>query len=94
MDLVSSFHHLSSIELGVFIMVVITRKKGETKDSLFRKFTRSFIEEDVVSEVRKKLFYKKPSLRRKEDEKERLKHISRMKKRIPFQRKTRFFRSY
>ncbi len=53
-------------------MVVMIKKKGETKDSLFRKFTRSFIEEDIVTEVRNKLFYKKPSLVRKEKEKERL----------------------
>lgn len=54
-------------------MVYVNRKKGETKETLFRKFTRSFIDEDIVNEVRKKLFYKKPSLKRKEEEKERMK---------------------
>jgi len=54
-------------------MVVIKRKTGETKDSVFRKFTRSFIDENIVDEVRKKQFYKKPSLVRQEEEKERLK---------------------
>ena len=54
-------------------MVYVNNKKGETKEALFRKFTRSFIDEDIVNEVRKKLFYKKPSLKRKEDEKERMK---------------------
>lgn len=58
-------------------MVYMNKKKGETKDSLFRKFTRSFIDEDVVTDVRKKLFYKKPSLVRQEEEKERLKSIKR-----------------
>lgn len=53
-------------------MVFVTKRKGETKDSMFRKFTRSFIDEDIVTEVRSKLFYKKPSLLRKEKEKERL----------------------
>lgn len=57
-------------------MVFVTKRKGETKDSLFRKFTRSFIDEDIVTEVRSKLFYKKPSLLRKEKEKERLKRKS------------------
>lgn len=52
-------------------MVYVIKKKGETKDSLFRKFTKSFIDEDIINEVRKKLFYKKPSLVRKEEEKER-----------------------
>ena len=54
-------------------MVFVSKKKGETKETLFRKFTRSFIDEDIVTEVRKKLFYKKPSLKRKEEEKERMK---------------------
>lgn len=58
---------------GVLIMVFVSKKKGESKDTLFRKFTRMFIEENVVDEVRKKLFYKKPSLLRKEKEKELLK---------------------
>ena len=54
-------------------MVVVTKKKGESKDSLFRKFTRAFIDEDIVNTLKKKQFYKKPSLKRKEEEKERLK---------------------
>ena len=53
-------------------MVVVTKKKGESKDSMFRKFTKIFIEENIVDIVRKKQFYKKPSLQRKEKEKERL----------------------
>ncbi len=57
-------------------MVYVTKKKGETKETLFRKFTRSFIDEDIVTEVRKKLFYKKPSLKKKEEEKERIKRHS------------------
>ncbi len=52
-------------------MVVVTKKSGESKDSMFRKFTRIFIEENIVDEVRNKLFYKKPSILRKEKEKER-----------------------
>ncbi len=52
-------------------MVIVTKKRGESKDSMFRKFTKIFIEENVVDEVRKKQFYKKPSILRKEKEKER-----------------------
>jgi len=54
-------------------MVLVSKKKGESKDKLFRKFTKIFIEENIVDEVRNKLFYKKPSLLRKEREKELLK---------------------
>lgn len=55
-------------------MVVVTRKKGESKDSLMRKFTKTFIEEDIINQVKKKQFYKKPSLLRKEKEKERMQY--------------------
>ena len=58
-------------------MVFVSKKKGESKDKLFRKFTKIFIEENIVDEVRSKLFYKKPSLLRKEKEKELLKSRSR-----------------
>lgn len=51
-------------------MVVVNKKKGESKDILFRKFSKIFVEENVVDEVRKKLFYKKPSTVRKEKEKQ------------------------
>lgn len=66
-------------------MVVLVKKKGETKDALFRKFTRSFIDENILDEVRERQFYKKPSLRRKEEEKERLKrkhHRPLMRRRV------------
>ena len=53
-------------------MVVLTKKQGESKDILLKKFSRMFVEEDIVTEVRKKLFYKKPSLLKKEREKERM----------------------
>ena len=53
-------------------MVVMTKKPGESKDVLLKKFSRMFIEENIVDEVRKKLFYKKPSLLKKEREKERM----------------------
>lgn len=53
-------------------MVVVSKKKGETKDAMFRKFSKMFIEEDIVKDVRDGLFYKKPSKERQEREKERL----------------------
>ncbi|MFA9288514.1 MAG: 30S ribosomal protein S21 [Weeksellaceae bacterium] len=55
-------------------MVVVKRKKGETKDAIFRKFTRAFIDEEIMTQVRERLFYKKPSQVRKEVAKERLKN--------------------
>lgn len=55
-------------------MVVIQKKKGETKESMFRKFSRMFMQEDVVDEVRSRMYYKRPSQQRKEEEIERLKN--------------------
>ena len=55
-------------------MVYVMRKKGDSKDAVFRKFTRSFIDEDILNEVKNRLFYKKPSLLKKERAKERLKN--------------------
>jgi len=67
-------------------MVVVTKKKGESKDSLFRKFSRAFMDEDIVNTLKKKQFYKKPYLIRKEEEKERLKkrHQKRFYRRIKY----------
>ena len=71
---------------GVIIyMVVLTKKKGETKDSLFIKFSRIFIDDDIVNTLKKKQFYKKPSLVRKEEEKERRKN--RYTRKIKFTRR-------
>jgi ribosomal protein S21 len=53
-------------------MVVITKKKGDTKDSMLRKFTKTFIEEDMINELRDKQYYKKPSRLKKEKLKDRL----------------------
>lgn len=54
-------------------MVVVIKKKGETKDSLFRKFSKIFLEEDIINALKKKQFYRKPSLAKKEEEKEKRK---------------------
>lgn len=62
-------------------MVVVVKKKGESKDNLFRKFSRIFIEENILEEIRNRLFYKKPSLVRKEKKKLRVYNIKNIKKR-------------
>ncbi|EKE15016.1 MAG: hypothetical protein ACD_12C00199G0002 [uncultured bacterium] len=67
-------------------MVFVTKRKGESKDSMFRKFTRSFIDEEIVDTLRKKMFYKKPSLKRKEEEKERMKNRSLKRRKVVFKK--------
>lgn len=54
-------------------MVQVKKKKGENKDAIFKKFTKLFIEGEIVDEVRKRQYYKKPSQVEKEEAKERLK---------------------
>jgi len=61
-------------------MVVIIKNKSDTKDAMFRKFSRAIMEEDLVNELRKRQFYKKPSLKRKDDEKELLARRARMRR--------------
>lgn len=60
-------------------MVVVIKKKGESKDNLFRKFSRSFIEENILEEIRNRLFYKKPSLVKKEKKKLKMSNIKNIK---------------
>ena len=67
-------------------MVLVIKRKGESKDSMFRKFTRSFIDEKIVDTLRKKMFYKKPSLKRKEEEKERMKNRSLKRRKVVFKK--------
>jgi len=54
-------------------MVVVTNKKGKSIDSMFREFSKRFFESKIVDEVRAKMYYKRPSQVRKEEEKEQLK---------------------
>jgi ribosomal protein S21 len=54
-------------------MIVISKKKGEPKDNMFRKFSKMFKEEDIVYEVNRKMFYKKDSLLKKEKDRDKIK---------------------
>ncbi|MEX1052296.1 MAG: 30S ribosomal protein S21 [Patescibacteria group bacterium] len=56
---------------GGKIMVIVKKNRGESKDSMFRKFSKIFMDENIIDDVRDRLFYKKPSIVRKEKEKER-----------------------
>ncbi len=54
-------------------MIVVLKKKGENNDSMFKKFSRMFKEEDIIFEVNRKMFYKKPALLKKEKDREKAK---------------------
>lgn len=54
-------------------MIVVEKKKNETTDKLFRKFTKIFRDEDIVFDVNRKIVYKNPALLKKEKLREKLK---------------------
>lgn len=54
-------------------MIVIVKKKGETTDKILRKFTKMFRDDDIIFDVNKKVFFKKPSLLKKEKLREKMK---------------------
>lgn len=68
-------------------MVVVKRGKGESSESVWRKFGRMNYEENLVDELRARKYYKKPSLVRKEEEKLRGKRKV-VKVRKPFRKPT------
>jgi len=44
--------------------IVVTKKKGESKDDVIGKFRRLCTEEDITEEIRKRAAYVKPSEKR------------------------------
>lgn len=46
-------------------MVYVKKGPGETTDSLIRKFSKKVLSEGILAELKKREFYKKPSLKRK-----------------------------
>ncbi len=51
-------------------MVSVRKTRDQSKDSILRKFSRLVAEEGIVEEVRNRMFYKSPSLVKKEKAKE------------------------
>lgn len=46
-------------------MVYVKKGPGETTDSLIRKFSKKVLNEGIMAELKKREFYRKPSLKRK-----------------------------
>ncbi len=47
-------------------MVVVKKLPGDSDDSLIRKFSRKVMSEGIVQEAKRREFYLKPSLARKQ----------------------------
>ena len=61
-----------SADWGCLIfMVFVKARRGESSDSLIRKFTRKALEEGIVQQIRDRQFFKPPSEIRKEMAKRR-----------------------
>lgn len=57
--------------------IIVKAGPGDTSDQLIRKFKKKIQQEQILTELREKEFYKKPSLIRKE----KLSELKRKKKR-------------
>ncbi|MBM3188223.1 MAG: 30S ribosomal protein S21 [Chloroflexi bacterium] len=55
-------------------MTTVVRESGESFDSLFRRFRKNVQQERILSEVRRRRFYEKPSqIRKRKAAKKRVK---------------------
>ena len=55
-------------------MTTVVRENGESFDSLFRRFRKNVQQERILSEVRRRRFYEKPSqIRKRKAAKKRVK---------------------
>lgn len=59
------FSPIAIAEGGIFTMAEIRVKENESLDSALRRFKRSCAKAGVISEVRKREHYEKPSVKRK-----------------------------
>ena len=50
-------------------MVKVVAQPGEPSDSVIRKFSKKVFTEGVLTDLKKREFYKKPSVRRTEEKK-------------------------
>lgn len=59
---------------------IVKAKKDETTDSVIRRFKKRILIDDIINLVKRKEFYIKPALLRKEAKKELSKRLSRERK--------------
>jgi small subunit ribosomal protein S21 len=61
-------------------MVFVKAQPGDSSDSMIRKFTRKVLSEGILQDLKKREFYQKPSLIKKDKARElsrRLRHPNR-----------------
>lgn len=60
--------------------IVVKAKKDESTDSIIRKFKKKVLNEDILTEIRKREFHQSPSVIRKEKKNEirRKKYVDRL----------------
>jgi len=59
------------------VAIIVRKKPGESDDQLVSAFRRKAFKEDVVSEVKERQYYEKPSARRHRRKKELKREIKR-----------------
>ncbi|TSC86661.1 MAG: 30S ribosomal protein S21 [Microgenomates group bacterium Gr01-1014_16] len=61
----------------VYMATVVRKKPGQSDDKLIADFRKKVLAEDLIEEIKKREFYKKPSVLKQERIKERRKMRSR-----------------
>ena len=51
-------------------MVSVKKRRDQSKDSMLRRFSRLVMDEGIIDEVKDRMYYKSPSLVKKEKTKE------------------------
>lgn len=59
-----------SVSKGGVYMVVVKKMPGDSDDALIRKFSRKVLVEGIMQEAKRREFYLKPSLARKQKKEE------------------------
>ena len=57
--------------VNVIMATVVKAKADEPSDSVIRRFKKQVLMDDILTEIRKREFYKKPSQEKQERRKER-----------------------
>lgn len=67
--------------------IIVRAKHDESTDSVIKRFKRRLISDNLLTLLKKKEFYMKPALLRKEAAKDLKKRIARVKKGLPPRRR-------
>ena len=65
-----SINNFKNRKGGVLKLVSVKKKRDQSKDSMLRRFSRLVMDEGIIDEIKDRMYYKSPSLLKKEKNKE------------------------